>query len=1533
MFTEAPAAFRSVGRASPFHELHLTNRRPASMSLSSQTTTLVGRLLAFMFPVVLVVAGTAGPAVAQHPEMVTVFEQLRENTQGNADRMAGSSTFRTRSLATATPKVLSSVSLSDLEIRESQDAFNEQGWPREDINFEPYASATRAGDVNGDGVNDWIYEYSGVADNRTSDLSRRTDKTLLVFGGGDFSETYYDELYYRDLTPAGTFVGNDANADAIQLLNGGEGGFRIYTGASEGYLEGASRTEPLPIRQAVTAPGDLDGDGHDDLVFYDLETHKITVVYGADTPDKVEVSTYDTSTAPKSGVPQRFTYTVGDVNEDGSAEIIRVQGYNDDVDQLYPVASEVFEVQGNRNVQSVQEMRLRRPDGGDPLLEPSFAQLTVAEVDGNGTPELILESGADTNTYVYSAESGVYNGEDPALFPSFVEHIGDLNGDGQADFAYRTKSDTAVIGYGPDALANGLSKDLSLANGVESIDFGLDSPLGDVTGDGRDDLIAQVTLTERFGPRLIQTTSEGTATETTDLLFEEANYGGEEIYMTENVGDWNGDGTDDVALVYGSPAGARVEIYYDDPSSNPPNLTFSQNTPFRYEPSVATGDFTGNGSPNLVVGWASENGTVDVFEAGDGATPIHSFDVTDLGIAADAENIGTGSAQTTVGNVGDVNDNGTDDLAVTVPAALTDAAKAAFLFTEPSLSSSPDVTIDYSGDNRVSDFMGSAIQALGDINNDGIDDFAIGDVQRTVSPQQGGASGGIFVHFGRDAAVPDFGTPDVTIEPKPDTGEQLLYFSFGIAAADVTGNGHPDLISKPYSFQNNNTGNGIDALYVYEGGDAFDATVDASAPLPGFLSPDTQAEYTNTNLGELTVLPPASDGGRPRIMVGTFSSGGNALVYEANDSGTNLLSPTMVFRGPDQNSGLGAGTNFIAGPQESTGVGDYNGDGQTSIILPQRSAGSFRGTPAYEYVFGESGTTEPEEPVAQESEEVDASEESSASVDFEETGTSVSFSEETSGSGEVSVSRFNSAPQGASGVSQSNVSEYRVEISASDDLEVGSGTEVRFDVDRLEGVNNPEEVVIVTRDIPGLGSFEELETTYNSNTNELVATVGGFSEFAFASSTEPLFSYPDQVTTNVSQSFGQAQGPGDYRLVALPGAVDRPLGETLTGEAGVDWTAYWDNGSARDYFVEYDESDTFHFRPGRGFWVTSTQDWAVEREIETVSLNANQAVTIPLNEGWTIVSNPLDRDVAWRSIVAEGDVGQPLWRFDASRGFVRADVMRSAESGVAYYVYNATGLDHLTIPYPATGDGKSDVEETSRISRLSLSAQSVETDDPASTVRVGIGGETRQSMVAPPSQFEATSLRIVPEGKSDRAERTQSLLSERRPLPGDGETFPLQLTSRVDGPVRLEVGSLEPVDGRQVVLIDPASETTYDLRRDETITLTPEGEVMDLTLAMGTQQYVDRQREKALPEELTLTSYPNPMSKQGTLVYTLPEAKKVTLQVFDVLGRQVATLVSGRRKAGKHTVRIESEGWASGVYFGRLKAGDQRITKKITVVR
>jgi len=59
----------------------------------------------------------------------------------------------------------------------------------------------------------------------------------------------------------------------------------------------------------------------------------------------------------------------------------------------------------------------------------------------------------------------------------------------------------------------------------------------------------------------------------------------------------------------------------------------------------------------------------------------------------------------------------------------------------------------------------------------------------------------------------------------------------------------------------------------------------------------------------------------------------------------------------------------------------------------------------------------------------------------------------------------------------------------------------------------------------------------------------------------------------------------------------------------------------------------------------------------------------------------------------------------------------------------------------------------------------------------------------------------------------------------------------------------------------------------------------------------------------------------------------VNLAVYDMLGREVAVLVDGKREAGVHEVTFDGSRLASGVYFYRLKAGDFVATKRLLLLK
>jgi hypothetical protein len=89
-----------------------------------------------------------------------------------------------------------------------------------------------------------------------------------------------------------------------------------------------------------------------------------------------------------------------------------------------------------------------------------------------------------------------------------------------------------------------------------------------------------------------------------------------------------------------------------------------------------------------------------------------------------------------------------------------------------------------------------------------------------------------------------------------------------------------------------------------------------------------------------------------------------------------------------------------------------------------------------------------------------------------------------------------------------------------------------------------------------------------------------------------------------------------------------------------------------------------------------------------------------------------------------------------------------------------------------------------------------------------------------------------------------------------------------------------------------------------------------------------------LPSEFALLSnYPNPFNASTAISYELPMRAHVRLEVYNISGQKLATLVDGQQEAGYRSVTWEDSGAASGVYFYKLTAGDFTEVKRMTLLR
>ena len=92
--------------------------------------------------------------------------------------------------------------------------------------------------------------------------------------------------------------------------------------------------------------------------------------------------------------------------------------------------------------------------------------------------------------------------------------------------------------------------------------------------------------------------------------------------------------------------------------------------------------------------------------------------------------------------------------------------------------------------------------------------------------------------------------------------------------------------------------------------------------------------------------------------------------------------------------------------------------------------------------------------------------------------------------------------------------------------------------------------------------------------------------------------------------------------------------------------------------------------------------------------------------------------------------------------------------------------------------------------------------------------------------------------------------------------------------------------------------------------------------------------KSGIPQTFSLAqNYPNPFNPSTTISFSLPSQSFVSLKVFDIVGREVATIVSEEMPAGAYTRQWNAAKMSSGIYFYRLQAGSYTQTKKLVLLK
>jgi hypothetical protein len=89
-----------------------------------------------------------------------------------------------------------------------------------------------------------------------------------------------------------------------------------------------------------------------------------------------------------------------------------------------------------------------------------------------------------------------------------------------------------------------------------------------------------------------------------------------------------------------------------------------------------------------------------------------------------------------------------------------------------------------------------------------------------------------------------------------------------------------------------------------------------------------------------------------------------------------------------------------------------------------------------------------------------------------------------------------------------------------------------------------------------------------------------------------------------------------------------------------------------------------------------------------------------------------------------------------------------------------------------------------------------------------------------------------------------------------------------------------------------------------------------------------------LPDKFQLAqNYPNPFNPTTSIKYSLASKSKVELKIYNILGKEIVTLVNNFQDAGNYEVKFNAQNLSSGVYFYELNAGNFSAKKKMVLLK
>ncbi|MFA6027103.1 MAG: T9SS type A sorting domain-containing protein, partial [Ignavibacteriaceae bacterium] len=130
------------------------------------------------------------------------------------------------------------------------------------------------------------------------------------------------------------------------------------------------------------------------------------------------------------------------------------------------------------------------------------------------------------------------------------------------------------------------------------------------------------------------------------------------------------------------------------------------------------------------------------------------------------------------------------------------------------------------------------------------------------------------------------------------------------------------------------------------------------------------------------------------------------------------------------------------------------------------------------------------------------------------------------------------------------------------------------------------------------------------------------------------------------------------------------------------------------------------------------------------------------------------------------------------------------------------------------------------------------------------------------------------------------------------------------------------------------SAVDYNVAVTNNVTLETANNYLNVDVVLAADALTSIQSEKNMITNFALSqNYPNPFNPSTVISYQLPSSGFVTIKIYNVIGKEIATLVNEFQQSGNYSKEFSAGGLNSGVYFYTIKAGNFSATKKMILIK